>query len=102
MCIQVDANGCSWRSGAKVEQRYLNQWFFRITAYAEVSCVTRYWPPILVTPPPPQELLKGLDDVDWPESVKLIQANWIGKSDGAYIDFDMEVVCAAADGLNVM
>ena len=34
---QVDENGCSWRSGAKVEQRYLDQWFFKITDYAEVS-----------------------------------------------------------------
>ena len=35
---QVDADGNSWRSGAKVEQKYLNQWFFKISAYAEVSC----------------------------------------------------------------
>ena len=35
---QVDETGCSWRSGAKVEQRYLEQWFFKITDYAEVGC----------------------------------------------------------------
>ena len=34
---QVDSDGCSWRSGAKVEQRMLDQWFFKITHYAEVS-----------------------------------------------------------------
>ena len=34
--VQVDSNGCSWRSGAKVEQRYLNQWFLRISKYSEV------------------------------------------------------------------
>jgi len=35
---QVDEAGCSWRSGARVEQRYLEQWFFKITDYAEVCC----------------------------------------------------------------
>ena len=35
---QVDSDGCSWRSGAKVEQKMLSQWFFKITHYAEVSC----------------------------------------------------------------
>ncbi len=37
MYIQVDANGFAWRSGAKVEQRFLNQWFIKITDYAEVQ-----------------------------------------------------------------
>ncbi|MCS7293124.1 MAG: leucine--tRNA ligase [Gloeomargarita sp. SKYBB_i_bin120] len=66
---QVDSEGRSWRSGAKVEQRYLKQWFLRITHYAE-------------------ELLQDLDQLPgWPERVKTMQANWIGRSVGAYLEF---------------
>jgi leucyl-tRNA synthetase len=66
---QVDAEGRSWRSGAKVEKRDLEQWFFKITAYAE-------------------RLLNDLDKMtDWPERVKIMQRNWIGKSEGAEVDF---------------
>jgi len=66
---QVDAEGRSWRSGAKVEKRELEQWFFRITAYAE-------------------RLLNDLDKLtDWPERVKTMQRNWIGRSEGAEVDF---------------
>ena len=66
---QVDADGKSWRSGALVEQRQLNQWFLRITDYAEA-------------------LLKDLDQLDgWPERVRTMQANWIGRSEGAEINF---------------
>ena len=66
---QVDADGRSWRSGALVEQRQLNQWFLRITDYAEA-------------------LLKDLDLLDgWPERVRTMQANWIGRSEGAEITF---------------
>ncbi|MGQ4646731.1 leucine--tRNA ligase [Lyngbya aestuarii] len=66
---QVDSDGCSWRSGAKVERKLLRQWFFKITDYAE-------------------ELLNDLDKLEgWPERVKLMQANWIGKSVGAYLEF---------------
>ncbi len=66
---QVDAEGKSWRSGAKVEQRELKQWFLKITDFSE-------------------ELLKDLDDLnDWPERVKTMQSNWIGKSTGTEIDF---------------
>lgn len=66
---QVDAEGRSWRSGAKVEKRELEQWFFKITAYAE-------------------RLLQDLDKLtDWPERVKVMQRNWIGKSEGAEVDF---------------
>ena len=66
---QVDADGRSWRSGALVEQRQLNQWFLRITDYAEA-------------------LLKDLDQLDgWPERVRTMQANWIGRSEGAEITF---------------
>ncbi|HMO56460.1 MAG TPA: leucine--tRNA ligase [Roseiflexaceae bacterium] len=66
---QVDNEGRSWRSGAKVEKRELEQWFFKITDYAE-------------------RLLNDLDKLeDWPERVKLMQRNWIGKSEGAEVDF---------------
>ncbi|KAG6021061.1 coenzyme A transporter [Claviceps citrina] len=69
---QVDANGCSWRSGAKVEKRKLKQWFIRITEYREA-------------------LLRDLDqlakDNAWPERVLAQQRNWLGKSTGAMIKF---------------
>ncbi|MFA4937519.1 MAG: class I tRNA ligase family protein [Patescibacteria group bacterium] len=55
-----------------VEQRQMKQWFFKITDYAE-------------------ELLKGLDDLDWPENIKEMQKNWIGKSDGAVVRFPLVV-----------
>ena len=62
-------DGKGWRSGAVVEQRDMDQWFFKITEYAE-------------------ELLEGLDTLDrWPEKVRTMQANWIGKSEGAVIHF---------------
>ena len=66
---QVDGEGKSWRSGAKVERKLLKQWFFKITEYAE-------------------ELLNDLEQLPgWPDRVKLMQANWIGKSVGAYLEF---------------
>jgi len=66
---QVDSEGRSWRSGAIVEKKKLRQWFLKITDYAE-------------------ELLNDLDKLTgWPERVKLMQANWIGKSVGAYLEF---------------
>ncbi|MEO0409900.1 MAG: leucine--tRNA ligase, partial [Cyanobacteria bacterium P01_A01_bin.135] len=66
---QVDSDGRSWRSGAMVERRLLRQWFLKITDYAE-------------------QLLTDLDKLDgWPERVKLMQANWIGKSVGARVTF---------------
>ncbi|MBW4571290.1 MAG: leucine--tRNA ligase [Tolypothrix carrinoi HA7290-LM1] len=66
---QVDSEGNSWRSGAKVERKLLRQWFLKITDYAE-------------------ELLNDLDKLPgWPDRVKLMQANWIGKSTGAYLEF---------------
>lgn len=68
----VDGKG--WRSGAAVERRKLPQWFLKITAYAE-------------------ELLQGLDEMrGWPEAVRTMQRNWIGKSRGVEMDF------ALADG----
>ncbi|CAA3705533.1 leucine--tRNA ligase [Candidatus Portiera aleyrodidarum] len=61
-------NGIGWRSGAKVERRKIPIWFFKITEYAA-------------------ELLKCLENIDWPESVKKMQINWIGKSKGIEIFF---------------
>jgi leucyl-tRNA synthetase len=69
---QVDANGCSWRSGAKVEKRKLKQWFFRISEFRN-------------------SLLKDLEYLSendaWPERVLAMQKNWLGKSTGAMIRF---------------
>jgi len=69
---QVDANGNSWRSGAKVEKRMLKQWFFKISEFR-------------------QELLDDLEHLAknsaWPERVLAMQKNWIGKSQGARIKF---------------
>ena len=69
---QVDANGCSWRSGAKVEKRKLKQWFLRISEFRD-------------------SLLQDLDvlakNEAWPERVLAMQKNWLGKSTGATIKF---------------
>ena len=65
-------DGIAWRSGAKVEKRWLSQWFLKITDYA-------------------QRLLDDLDGlVGWPEHVKQQQRNWLGRSEGARIDFKLE------------
>ena len=64
-------DGRGWRSGALVERRKLSQWFFRITAFAD-------------------ELLDGLDSLErWPDKVKLMQANWIGRSQGLRFTFQI-------------
>ncbi|HWH05106.1 MAG TPA: leucine--tRNA ligase [Gaiellaceae bacterium] len=68
---QVLADGTCERCGAEVESRLMEQWFFRITDYA-------------------QALLDDLDTVDWPESIKARQRNWIGRSEGAEIVFRIE------------
>jgi leucyl-tRNA synthetase len=69
---QVDSNGCSWRSGAKVEKVMLKQWFLKIKEYQE---------PLLKD-------LQGLSqDGRWPEKVLAMQRHWIGKSKGAKIRF---------------
>ncbi|MFC0081003.1 leucine--tRNA ligase [Aciditerrimonas ferrireducens] len=73
---QVLADGTCERSGDLVIQRDLEQWFFRITAYAD-------------------ELLAELDHLEWPDRVKTMQRNWIGRSEGAEIDLP---VVGAADG----
>ena len=63
-------DGKGWRSGAVVEQRDMQQWFYKITEYAE-------------------ELLEGLDTLDrWPEKVRTMQANWIGRSEGLQMRFE--------------
>src|SRR3989344_2224547 len=62
--------GCCERCGAKVERKKLKQWILKITAYAD-------------------RLLKDLDELDWPERVKEMQRNWIGRSEGALIKFKL-------------
>ena len=63
-------DGKGWRSGASIERREMPQWFLRITDYCE-------------------ELLSDLDDLDWPEPVKIMQRNWIGRSEGVEIVFEV-------------
>jgi len=65
---QVLPDGTAERSGAKVEKKELEQWFFKITDFAD-------------------QLIDDLDTVDWPESTKIAQRNWIGRSEGAQIEF---------------
>ncbi|TFG00511.1 MAG: leucine--tRNA ligase [Promethearchaeota archaeon] len=64
---QVQGGKC-WRCGSEIEQQFKTQWFLNIREYAE-------------------ELLSGLDEVDWPEKVKTMQRNWIGRSEGSIIKF---------------
>ena len=65
-------DGRGWRSGALVEKRQLSQWFLKITDYAE-------------------ELLKGIETLDrWPDRVRLMQENWIGRSEGAHVRFQFD------------
>ncbi|MBQ6568698.1 MAG: leucine--tRNA ligase [Clostridia bacterium] len=67
---QVVGGECE-RCGTTVERKKLTQWFFKITKYAD-------------------ELLEGLEGLDWPESTKKMQQNWIGRSYGAEVTFDVE------------
>lgn len=64
-------NGHADRSGALVEKKVLNQWFFKITDYAD-------------------RLLEDLDELDWPEKIKAMQRNWIGRSVGTQLDFKVD------------
>ncbi|MEQ5768316.1 leucine--tRNA ligase [Halomonas sp. H33-56] len=64
-------DGCGWRSGAPVERKEIPLWFLKITDYAD-------------------ELLADLDKVEWPEQVKTMQRNWIGKSKGVELAFDVD------------
>jgi leucyl-tRNA synthetase len=76
-------DGRGWRSGALVERRKLAQWFLKITDFAE-------------------DLLDGLDGLpDWPEKVKLMQANWIGRSRGLRFGFKLDQAAAGFDGVDV-
>lgn len=68
--------GLCWRCGTKVERKDIPQWFFKITDYAE-------------------RLLTGLDSLDWPEGIKKLQQNWIGKSEG--VQFRMKVAVSPRD-----
>ncbi|MBH3338089.1 leucine--tRNA ligase [Pseudomonas mendocina] len=73
-------DGRGWRSGALIEKREIPMYYFKITAYAE-------------------ELLSSLDELDgWPEQVKTMQRNWIGKSFGADIVFDYDVASIGIEG----
>ena len=67
---QVVSGECE-RCGSTVIRKKMSQWFFKITEYAE-------------------ELLQDLDKLDWPEKTKILQKNWIGKSNGAYVDFKVK------------
>lgn len=72
---EVVAGKC-WRCGTTVEKRPMPQWYFKITEYAE-------------------QLLNGLDTIQWPEGIKMMQRDWIGRSEGAEVDFPV----AAKDGV---
>jgi leucyl-tRNA synthetase len=73
-------DGRGWRSGALIEKREIPMYYFKITAYAE-------------------ELLSSLDELDgWPEQVKTMQRNWIGKSFGADVVFDYDLASVGIDG----
>lgn len=65
---QIDENGFGWRSGVKIEKRRIKQWFIKIKEFAE-------------------DLLNDLNGLDWPESIKKMQENWIGKQVGFNVDF---------------
>ncbi|KAI1414619.1 leucyl-tRNA synthetase, partial [Hypoxylon sp. FL1857] len=69
---QVDSDGRSWRSGAKIVQRELEQWFFHITKFKESLL---------------RDLEKLGQDDAWPERVLTMQKNWLGRTDGAYYEF---------------
>ena len=75
---QVDDGACE-RCSAEVEQKEMVQWFFKITDYAD-------------------RLLAGLEDLDWPETSKKLQGNWIGRSEGAEISFAVSGGGAGRDG----
>lgn len=66
-------NGCCWRCGHEVEKKKMKQWFFKITEYAD-------------------ELLADIDALDWPDKIKTMQRNWIGRSEGAEIEFEVASV----------
>lgn len=76
-------NGKGWRSGADIEQKSLSQWFLKITDFAE-------------------DLLKELDNLNnWPPQVVTMQKNWIGKSEGALINFNLTRAIGSIDTIEV-
>ncbi|MCH2555161.1 MAG: class I tRNA ligase family protein, partial [SAR116 cluster bacterium] len=81
-------DGCGWRSGAPVERRLLSQWFLKITEYAD-------------------DLLDAIEGLDrWPDRVRLMQQNWIGRSEGAHVRFAVcgdfaENIAAETDNIEV-
>ncbi len=64
-------NGHCWRCGTEVQKKKMKQWFFKITDYAD-------------------ELLNDIDQLDWPDKIKTMQKNWIGRSEGAEVKFAVE------------
>jgi len=80
---QVDGEGRSWRSGALVEKKKLRQWFLKITAYAD-------------------QLVADLDQLQhWPERVRTMQANWIGRSTGAELEFPVVEADGSPTGASI-
>ena len=81
---QVDAEGRGWRSGALVERREIPQWFLKITQYAD-------------------ELLEETENLDgWPEPVRIMQRNWIGRSEGVEFDFKLDgALAGVSDAIRV-
>lgn len=75
-------NGKCWRCGHEVEKKKMKQWFFKITAYAD-------------------ELLENIDSLEWPEKIKTMQKNWIGRSVGAEIDFPLVAADQKASGRKI-
>ena len=74
---EVTSEGLSERGNHPVQRRGMKQWMLKITAYAE-------------------RLLKDLDKLDWPESIKIMQRNWIGRSEGAEVEFELQGPAADA------
>ncbi|MCP4762490.1 MAG: leucine--tRNA ligase [archaeon] len=72
-------NGKCWRCSSKVDQKFLRQWFFNIREYAD-------------------ELLYSIDELNWPEKVKIMQRNWIGRSEGTEIEF---VIVDSGEKINI-
>jgi leucyl-tRNA synthetase len=76
-------DGCCWRCDTQVQRKEIPQWFIKITSYAE-------------------QLIDDLDQLDgWPEQVKTMQRNWIGRSQGVQMRFDLEAPVASADSFEV-
>jgi leucyl-tRNA synthetase len=75
---EESAGGVCWRCGGEVTRKRMAQWYFRITEYAD-------------------RLLEDLENLDWPESIKAMQRNWIGRSSGAEVVFRIDSCCEKID-----